>query len=144
MAEGGEVLILIASSCKVIVLMTSHAMTSMSSAEWSNMTNSIAEYLSTPSGCMCPNRTQIVMMSSSCIEAASNRVPSPLVRTKMHVWLRRSTLSLGFDLSPLRQLLWTWWTLRRGKVKFAKNDTLDLENFSGYHRMRWNQQISNH
>ena len=34
-------------------------------------------------------------MSSFCMEAASNRVPSPLVRTKMHVWLRRSTLSFG-------------------------------------------------
>ena len=87
-AEGWEVLILITSSCKAIALTTSHAMNSMSSAEWNNMTDSIAKYLTTPLGCVCPNQTQISMMSSSCMEAASNRVQSPLVRTKMHVWLR--------------------------------------------------------
>ena len=29
------------------------------------------------------------------MEVASNGVSSPLVRTRMHIWLRRSTLSLG-------------------------------------------------
>ena len=49
-AEGGEVPALIASSCKVVALMTPHAVTSMSSAEWNNTTDFIAKYLSTPSG----------------------------------------------------------------------------------------------
>ena len=36
-------------------------------------------------------------MSSSCMEVASNGVPLPLVRTRMHVWLRRSMSSLGIQ-----------------------------------------------
>ena len=94
-AEGGEVLTLIDSSCKVIALMTPHAMTSISSssAEWNNTTDLTTENQSTPSGCVCPNQIQISTMFSPCIEAASNRVPLPLVNTRMHIWLRRSTLS---------------------------------------------------
>ena len=120
-------LTLIVSLYKVIVLLTPHAATSMSSVEWNKMTDFIAKYLSTPLGCACPNWTQILMLSSSWMEAASNGVTSPLVSTRMHVQLRRSL-----------------WTLHKGKVKLAKSGTLDLEKSAGYHKVKWNQQIANH
>ena len=59
------------------------------------MTNSIAEYVSTPLG-VCPNWIQMSMISS-CMEAASNGVPSLLVRARMHVWLWRSTSLFGIQ-----------------------------------------------
>ena len=43
------------------------------------MTDSIAEYQSTPNGCMCARPTEISMMSSSKVKEASSGVPSPLV-----------------------------------------------------------------
>ena len=43
------------------------------------MTDSIAEYRSTPNGCVCAHPTEIPMMSSSKIKEASSGVPSLLV-----------------------------------------------------------------
>ena len=75
--------------------MTLCATTCSSSTVWNSMTDSIAEYQSTPLGCVCPNQMQILMMSSSWMEEASNRVPLPQVNTKMYIQLERSITSLG-------------------------------------------------
>ena len=43
------------------------------------MTDSIVEYRSTPTGCVCAHPMEISMMSSSEMKEASSGVPSPLV-----------------------------------------------------------------
>ena len=65
------------------------------------MTDSVAKNWSTPLGCVCPTSKQSSVMSSSCMKATSNGVPSPLATTRIHIWLR-SSVSLP--------RLWLWAT----------------------------------
>ena len=90
-----EVLTLIDSLCNIIAFTTPHAAICNSSMVWNSMTDSITEYQSTPSGCMCPNWMQISMTSSSRMEEAPIRVPSLLVNMKRHIWLERLDTQLG-------------------------------------------------
>ena len=73
------------SLCHTVALVTLYATTSISSLDQNKMTNSFVKSQSTPSGCVCPTSTQSSTMSSPCMEAASNRVPSPLASTRTHM-----------------------------------------------------------
>ena len=86
--EGGEVQSLIGSSHQAMALVTLCTLASISLLDWNKMIDSITNSQSTPFGCVCPTLTQSLTMSSSCMEVASNGVPSPLARTRTHIWLR--------------------------------------------------------
>ena len=131
----GDIWSLMGSSSKAIALMTPHAMISIWSAEWNKTTNSVAKYWSIPVGCVYPNSMQSSMMSSSCMKVASNRVPSPLVTTRTHIWLMSSTLSPGMWSGAAKWLQWTWWTLqRKTRDIFSKDGCIVyLEKSAGYH-----------
>ena len=130
-AEGGDVLSLIGSLHKAIALMNPYAMTSISSAEWNYITNSTTEYQSTPLGCVCANQMQITMMSSSCMEAASNRVPLPLVSTRTHIQLRSSTSSPGMQLWAAKVVPMDVVDIVGERINCAK---IDLEESADYYK----------
>ena len=110
------------------------SVTSISSTGWNNMTDSTTEYQSTPLGFVQPNWIQISMMSSSYMEAASNGVPSPLVNTRMHIWLRRSTSSLGIQSWATKVVTVDVVGIVEGKGIFCKDVcTCDSENCTDYH-----------
>ena len=93
--RGGEVQSLMGSLHKTMSLMTLHTAASILSSEGNKMADSVSYNWSTPLGCVCPISTRSSIMSSCCMEAALNGVPSPLVSTRTHIQLRSSVLSPG-------------------------------------------------
>ena len=71
---------LMCSSHKAMSLVTPHTTTSISLPEQNKTSDSVTKNWSTPLECLSIT-TQSSKMSSSCMEVASNRVPSPLVST---------------------------------------------------------------
>ena len=122
--------------------MIQHAATSILSAEWNNMTDLVAEHLNTPLGYVCPNQTQISMMSSSCMEAASNGVPSPLVNMRMHIQLRRSTLLFGIQSQAAKAVTVDVVDMV-GKGRCCKDVyAIDLEKSTDYHNNQYASEIT--
>ena len=141
-AEGGDILHLIGSLQNAIALMTAHAATSISSTEWNKMTDSTAEYQSTPLGCICPNWMQIPVMYSSCMEVALNGVPSPLVSTRTHIWLRISTSSPGMQSQAAKLVAVDVVDFAGGKDELCKDWLRKICWL--LHKMWWNHQIFKH
>ena len=87
-------------SCNSIAFMAPCDACCISSTVQNKMTNSVAEYQSTPKGWICPNVMHNCMMSSSMIEATSNRVPSLYVTINMHIHVLRVGSLVGTGSLP--------------------------------------------
>ena len=62
------------------------------------------------------------------MEAASNRVPSPVVNTRMHIWLRRSTSAFVIQSQATEVVTVDVVDIAEGKGKFCKDVYIcDLE-----------------
>ena len=64
------------------------------------------------------------MMSSSCMEVALNRVPSPLVSTRTHIQSRSSTLLPGMELQAAKVVAVDMVDIVGERINFAKICTL--------------------
>ena len=68
------------------------------------------------------------------MEVASNGVPSPQVNTRMHIWFRRSTSSLGMWSQATEVVSVDVTDIVEGKVNFCKDVyACDLEKSADYH-----------
>ena len=137
-----EVLTLMASSCNINAFMTPCSVTCSSSAVWNSMTDSTAEYRSTTLECVCPNQMQISMTSSSWMEEHETECHHPWLIQKCTYNWRGQLHHLEYNLWLPRWFLWKWWTLQWSERGFVKISTVDSEKSAGYHKWRWNQQIS--
>ena len=112
-----------------------------SSAVWNILMDSIAEYWSTPSGCVCQNQAQISVTSSSRMRRHLTECLHPwLIQKGIYNW-KGQLLYLEYDLWLLRQSLQKWWTLQWGKGGFVKISMVKSEESTGFHKWWWNWQI---